>query len=431
MLLNLSLIKDKTVYFAPYNNLTIYLDSLIKNVAGFIDNTKTGDNIFKPDEVSSYDYIIVSSRFWYEISQQFDLDKVILSNNQDNKLDLIFYKDYVNTLVSPEILNKFDILFFAYNKSNVLDASLVIRELNKFNYSSAIVVTDYADQKNANEGLLENSEINTIHIDALRFINFKALVCAVDWIDRDLINFFHQKGIYTIGLVDGIEDFEDIDYSCNRYAYQTVEFVLTCGKNDMDFLSYKKDKCSIVGLPKMYDMWHTEVKFPQKILVMINVNFTYGTFEDKRDFWLNEVITACKMLNLDYIISQHHADKGDLSNFNLSSDTAYETIKKSSIVISRFSTIISESLALGKPVVYHNPHNEKVKLYKNPQNAFSISYDINSLVEKMKFEIDRISNVRERATIFLNNQFNIMSLEQPAVMAAEKINKIIINGKLD
>ena len=49
----------------------------------------------------------------------------------------------------------------------------------------------------------------------------------------------------------------------------------------------------------------------------------------------------------------------------------------------------------------------------------------------MKFEIDRISNVRERATIFLNNQFNIMSLEQPAVMAAEKINKIIINGKLD
>jgi len=421
----------KKIYLSPYNDLTVNLSKNLSKVEGFIDNSKIGDNIFKPSEINNYDYIIINSRYWYEISQQFDLDKVILSNNKDNKLDLILYKDYINTLINPEIVNKFDIVFFAYNKSNVLDASLVIRELKIYNYNSAIVVTDYGDQRNANEGLLENQDISTIHISLLKFINFKALICSVDWIDRDLIKFLHQKGIYTIGLVDGIEDFEDTDYSYNRYAYQTVEFVLACGKNDVTFLSYKKDKCAIVGLPKMYDMWHTEVKFPQKILVMINVNFTYGTFEEKRDFWLNEVIDACKILNLDYIISQHHADKGDLSNFNLSSDNVYETIKKSSIVISRFSTVISESLALGKPVVYHNPHNEKVKLYKNPENAFSISYDTNSLVEKMKFEIDRIFNVRERATIFLDNQFNIMSHEQPAVMAAKKINKIIMDGKLD
>jgi hypothetical protein len=421
----------KKIYLSPYNDLTVNLSKNLSKVEGFIDNSKIGDNIFKPSEINNYDYIIINSRYWYEISQQFDLDKVILSNNKDNKLDLILYKDYINTLINPEIVNKFDIVFFAYNKSNVLDASLVIRELKIYNYNSAIVVTDYGDQRNANEGLLENQDISTIHISLLKFINFKALICSVDWIDRDLIKFLHQKGIYTIGLVDGIEDFEDTDYSYNRYAYQTVEFVLACGKNDATFLSYKKDKCAIVGLPKMYDMWHTEVKFPQKILVMINVNFTYGTFEEKRDFWLNEVIDACKILNLDYIISQHHADKGDLSNFNLSSDNVYETIKRSSIVISRFSTVISESLALGKPVVYHNPHNEKVKLYKNPENAFSISYDTNSLVEKMKFEIDRIFNVRERATIFLDNQFNIMSHEQPAVMAAKKINKIIMDGKLD
>lgn len=430
MLLSVSLFFNKTVYLTPYNDLTIEMNTLIPNVVGFIDNTKVGDNIFKPNEIIDYDYVIINSRFWYEISQQFDLDKVILSNNLKNKLDLRSYKDYVNTLVNPEIVNKFDIVFFAYNKSNVYDASLVIRELNRFNYNSAIVVTDYANQKNANSGLLENNDINTIHISLLRFINFKALVCSVDWIDRDLIKFFQKRDIYTIGLVDGIEDFEDSDYSCSRQAYQTVEFVLTCGKNDINFLLNKKDKCSIIGLPKMYDMWNSNVEFPEKIMVMINVNFTYGTFEDKRDLWLNEVVMACKMLNLDYIISQHHADRGDLSNFNLSTDNIYDTIKKSSVVISRFSTVISESLALGKPVVYHNPHNEKVKLYKNPRNAFSISTDTNSLVEKIKFELGRISNVRQRAVEFLDNQFNITSLEKPAIMAAKKINKIITEGKI-
>lgn len=431
MKFDLSIFKNKKVYFSPYNDLTIQINSLIPNVKGFIDNVKIGENIFKPSEISDYDFIIISSRFWYEISHQFDLNKVILqNNNSSNKLNLISYKNYINELISPETINKFDIVFFAYNKSNVIDASLVIKELNKFNYISAIVITDYPDQKNANEGLIKNNDINTIHINLLKFMNFKALVCSVDWIDRDLIKKFQQKGVYTIGLVDGIEDFEDEDYSCSRHAYQTVEFVLTCGKNDMNFLLNKEDKCSIVGLPKMYDMWHSNVEFPQKIMVMINVNFTYGTFEDKRDLWLSEVITACKILNLNYIISQHHADKGDLSNFNLSTDNIYDTIKKSSIIISRFSTVISESLALGKPVVYHNPHNEKVKLYKNPRNAFSISHDINSLVAKIKFELDRMHNVRERAVEFLDNQFNITSLEKPAIRAAKKINKIITEGKI-
>lgn len=80
--------------------------------------------------------------------------------------------------------------------------------------------------------------------------------------------------------------------------------------------------------------------------------------------------------------------------------------------------------------MYHNPHNEKVKLYKNPRNAFSISTDTNSLVEKIKFELDRMSNVRQRAVEFLDKQFNITSLEKPAIIAAKKINKIITVGKI-
>lgn len=427
---DLNFLLEKKVYLAPYNDLTIQLSSFIPHFLGFVDNTKVGMNILKPTEIIEYDYIVIRSKFWYEIANQFDTNKIIIVNTIDTEYQFLAYNKYIHQLFQSINNQNYDILFLAYNKSNVIDACLVIRELFKYNYKCAVIQTHNGDTNNAKLGLLNNQDIDTVDIDILKFINFKAIVCSIDWADRELIENLKSRDIVTIGLVDGIEDFEDSDYSYNRFAYQTVEFVLTCGKNDIKHLIYKKEKCTVVGLPKMYEMWHSQVVNPIETLVMINVNFTYGTFEDKRDMWLSEVIEACNFLKLNYIIAQHHADKGNLSKFNLSQDDIYTTIKKSSIIISRFSTVISEALTLGKPVVYHNPHNEQVKLYKNPKNAFSISYDTKSLISAILYEFNNNQNIRERAVKFLDDQFNITSKEKPAIIAAKRINTIIKERKL-
>ncbi|WP_321312882.1 hypothetical protein [Halarcobacter sp.] len=427
-------LKNKRIYLAPYNNLTIELSSQLKeygiDILGFVDNFKIGKNIYKKENISRFDYIIIDSpKYWNEISNSFDLSKVIVSHNKS--LGLILYNDYKKFLISI-YKNKYDILFFAYNRSNVIDSSLVSRALIKLGFRVAIIINpSHYDYINVKIGLEENSDIETVSIDAIHFINFEALVCLVDWIDRDIIVQSKEKGIKTIGLVDGIEDFEDKDYKIKRYPYQTTEFVLTCGRNDMKFLQNKKDKCAIVGLPKMFDMWNSPVTFPDEHLVMINVNFTYGTYEEVRELWLEQVIEACNILNLNYIIAQHHADKGELSTFyNVSEDDIYTTIKKSTIVISRFSTIICESLAYGKPVVYHNPHNELVKLYKNPKGAYSISTDTNSLVKMIRYELSNRLNIRQRAKEFLDDQFNILSRKNPIDVAATKIKNIIEKGRI-
>jgi len=423
------LLENKKIYLAPYNNLSIeiyeYLQSLDIEICGYIDEFKESQGVYKATDIKEYDFVIVSSyNFWEDISQKFNLKKVLLSHTKLN--DLILYEEYKSWINSNlEKMGNFDILFLAYNKSNVIDSSLVIRELNKLGYKSALIDTSNEHRKNVIEGYTCNKDIELVPYDLVKYHEIKSIVCLIDWSDRFLINSCKNKGIKTIGLVDGIEDFEDSDYDFDRKAYETVEYVLTVGRNDMKYLEYKKDKCKIVGLAKMYDMWNSKICFPEKLKVMINLNFTYGTFEEERNMWLEQVLNACRYLNLDYIIAQHHADKGDLEGLNKSDDDIYETIKKSSLVISRFSTVVSESLALGKPVVYHNPHGEKVKLYKNPKGAFSISTDESSLIKMIKYELSNCKDIRGRAVEFLDDQFNIKEEIKPAILAAKNIDRII------
>ena len=175
---------------------------------------------------------------------------------------------------------------------------------------------------------------------------------------------------------------------------------------------------------KIYHLWKTEVSFPKEQMILINLNFTYGVFEEYRESWLNDVIDVIKSLKLKYQISQHHADNGKIDSKFLSMDNVYEAITNSTLVVSRFSTIISESLSLGKPVVYYNPHKEKSPIYNNPQNAFSISKNKESLKKMIIKEILESKNVRKRAKNFLNNHFNILSPIPHAEIASNKIIEI-------
>ncbi|MBU1928165.1 hypothetical protein KKG77_04120 [bacterium] len=425
------ILKNKTIYLSPFNDLSQKLFHKLSemgvDIVGFVDSYKTGNGIVQPTEIKDYDYVVISSpEYWTDISLNFDNEKILLTHSQLQPL--ISYSDYMNYL--DNCRKKYDILFLVYNKSNVQDASIVIRELNLNGYSAAIIETSNQDRDNLREGLLENKDIPVVIKEFVPYIDFKTLVCLIDWADRKLIRDSQEKGIKTIGLVDGIEDFEDADYAYDRQAYKTVEYVLVSGRNDMRHLEYKKDKCSIVGLPKMHNLWTSLVQYPTENLVAINLNFTYGSFEDMREMWLGQVIEVCESLNINYVICQHHADRGEIPDIKKSKEDVYTTIKKSSLVISRFSTVISEALALGKPVVYHNPHHEKVQLYKNPLGAFSISDDVESLKSMITYEMSNSSTVRERAKDFLDAQFNIREPEKPAVLAAKKIISITEEGKL-
>lgn len=422
----LDCIVKKRVVLAPFNNISINLarrlNELDLTIVGFLDLTKRDKNVFGYDSKVEYDYVIVSSpNFWREIITYFPPLKVLIYQASENSLLSLF--DYQEQL---SVKAHYDVLLIPFNKSNVMDLALVSRQLSNNGISSALVNIGADIDSNLAEGFKENDDVDQVSQARLENITKHVVLTSIDW-GRSFIRPYIRKerlnGIITAGVVDGIEDFEDSDYKNERNAYRTVEYVFTMGVDDQKFLKDKISKTNVVGLPKLFSLYQEKVVFPQNDLVVINVNFTYGSHENARDNWLKQVIAACESLKLDYVISQHHADTGKLANDNISSYSAYDTLRQGSILVSRFSTLILESLVLGKPVVYFNPHQEKVKLYKEPLGAFSVAYSQRDLVLMLRKELSQKENTRLRAKEFLDNKCNISCRIAPAKLIADKVSK--------
>jgi hypothetical protein len=148
-------------------------------------------------------------------------------------------------------------------------------------------------------------------------------------------------------------------------------------------------------VPRLKKLLKHEPNFPKKKLAVINMNFSYNVLADKAKFWLDSSIEGCKKAGIDYIITQHPADKTDLTGYPVTKKTMYEIIEEGSIAISRFGSTIIEALAMGKPCVYHNPHNEKVIKFQDPLNAYSLSDDSNSLADAINYELSLNIDYRE------------------------------------
>ena len=97
---------------------------------------------------------------------------------------------------------------------------------------------------------------------------------------------------------------------------------------------------------------------------LINCNFTYNIFEEVRTAWMDDVTSALDEMGINYLISRHPRDTGDLSRyknvFGSSSAGLDEQLAMAGLLITRFSSLIHESLIRGVPVIYYNPHNEQM-----------------------------------------------------------------------
>ena len=117
----------------------------------------------------------------------------------------------------------------------------------------------------------------------------------------------------------------------------------------------------LTGNPR-YSLSGSEEKASEYALV--NCNFTYNIFEEIRTLWLDDVTSVLDEAGINYLISQHPRDTGDLGKYKnvvkSSSTGVDEQLGKAGLLITRFSSLIHESLIRGVPVIYYNPHNEKM-----------------------------------------------------------------------
>jgi hypothetical protein len=202
-----------------------------------------------------------------------------------------------------------------------------------------------------------------------------------DWGDYDrFVLAANSLGVPTFGKVEGAQDFEDVDVHWKRNAYRQVEHVLCQGDNDYRSTVGVR---SVVGSSRLERIWAQPPTPYGERVALINLNFTYGVLDGFAEMWLESVIHGCKRAGVDYVISSHPAQRRLDIVAQFSSKPLRFLLTRPSILVSRFSTVPFEAMARGVPFIYHNPHNEKVPTFQEPDGAFAISRDSGELAEAL------------------------------------------------
>jgi len=183
---------------------------------------------------------------------------------------------------------------------------------------------------------------------------YNTLVSANDWgpVEKFTHKEFQKLGVPTICLQESVIDFGDHLARMEWCNFPFIQGIVTARYLPSKILF-------LTGNPRYEAL--SPSSFPSNKHVLINSNFTYGLYEDIRINWIEDIVQTCAELGIDYLISQHPRDSGDLSSYNVTDSHAgvvHDMIRASSVLISRFSSLIHESIALGRPVIFFNPHGE-------------------------------------------------------------------------
>jgi hypothetical protein len=344
------------------------------------------------------------------------------------------------TLGAKLQLSNFEVVFFCDVDYHIRNAAPIIRALDKKGIKACIL--DYSKFiDNGRRQLREEEKSDYDDISMIQYklelndffigSDFKVGVFFNDWdpLQNKTVRQLRNRGIKTTSIVEGVSDFlkQNEGFTTKISPYRTTDYVSLPGKFDAQFFKDRSSQCYISGLPKVRLLYEERVKFPKKPLAVINVNFSYRVLTFRRQLFLKTAIEGCKLAGIDYIITQHPGDQAKLKGYNLTDKTMYDIIREGSIFISRFSGAIIESLAMGKPCVYHNPHNEQTLKFQEPMGAYSISDSSQSLAEAIKYELDRSSKtpVREYSRKFMEYHVNIDDKILPSVRVSQIIENLI------
>lgn len=225
-------------------------------------------------------------------------------------------------------------------------------------------------------GALRAEGFDTVEIDADLELNGRVdafdphlVLCGNDWSAefRALRRYCRRRAIPTVALQEGPQDWDAKWGGTNPRKYQNADVLFAMGP--VTFKSIQPKYFSITGNPKVDRLEARPL--PARPRVLINCNFTYGQYEEARAGWMRDALGACRELGLDCVISKHPRDPTLWEEAPMIHSNAYrvrDQLSDCSIVVSRFSSIIHEALALSRPAIYYNPHGEPMTTFNDERN---------------------------------------------------------------
>ncbi len=326
----------------------------------------------------------------------------------------------------------FDLVFMPHKDYHSQAMHPIAEGLEALGYSCAFLEPTAAHMGNGAVEALADKAVHWLKGDDFtsRIRAPKAVMVMNDWdvASSHRLNYCKQMGIEIIGLQEGTTDFlrknwDNKGYSDpKRLPYTNSDFLLLASNFDASYFPDRPH--AIIGMDRVEPLFKQSTFFPKRSKVLININFSFKTcLEFSRD-WLVDVATSCETLGLDYVISVHPQDETDLTGYEdkVSAEPLHDLIHKSSVFVSRFSNAIYESLALGKPVVYYNPHKEGSRTFNEAEGAFSVANNPEALLESIAFEVKE-RRIRQRAQPYFESHLSIDAGRSSTDRAVEALDK--------
>lgn len=324
------------------------------------------------------------------------------------------------------------VLFFPSNDT-IADWMIQIYEIISCNSDFVVFPT----RKENADKVLEERKINFYYYypGIVRDLNPAICVFGIDWGLEEIEAILESKlsGTPTVAIQEGVilnlkgnrlVDISDTGFVQDKYL--NTDYFFCLGKEYLSSLN--RENLLITGNPK-FDRY-TKLPIPSQHKILINCNFTYGVDEEHRQTWIKEVVETCEGLNVDYFISKHPRDFGKIDVdktriISSSSSTIFEQIAKSSIVISRASTIIYEAIAAGRKAIYYNPGIEALPIINTfPGSILKKSSTPSELLSSIKEAIADPEIKNADYTEFRQNHLGTVH-KNSAVLCANGITDII------
>jgi len=237
------------------------------------------------------------------------------------------------------------------------------------------------------------------------------VVLCNDWAPSgltDLIARARSVGAITVGLVEGCR-------FAMPHRYQHVDHVFALGPSSIGLY---KQPTYVVGSP-LVEAAAWEEKFcliPR--FAAINYKFTYDAL-DERDQWLSAAILACKQAGIAYALSRHPSDRHVDTKHSF--QPINDLLQGAAVLITRSSTVIYEALARYKTVILFPTAAEKLFEFADPQDAFLIAYDEESLLKSIKDALHTNEGRMTAGQNFLHRHIKIGKRGEAVLLIATRL----------
>jgi hypothetical protein len=240
------------------------------------------------------------------------------------------------------------------------------------------------------------------------------MVVANDWYpDEVTAAMRHCEGqeILRIGIMEGC-------HFALPDRYQRVNHVLAWGPSS---LSVFADRARVVGSPIIEAAWRRSGSFAAPGFAIVNYKFGGNAPPERRENWLLGAIRACQAVGLSVQVSRHPSNSDPL-NVPLADREFRDLLVDASVVVSRPSTVLLESMAAGKPVVLYPDIDDGLLEFGEPRGAFDIARSSMELTAALQTALAEKETYRDRCKSFFEFHVSI----DPQLSAIDRIVEALI-----